>query len=131
MKAIRVLLLLIAPATIRAQTVDDGMLLPRRALGAGVVYSHERLSEYWEGTLQRINGNIGTVSTQSVTWVAGYGVTDRLSVMAVVPYVWTHASQGPLHGMSGVQDVTLGRSEERRVGKECPQLCRSRWSPYH
>src|SRR5216117_4182619 len=22
------------------------------------------------------------------------------------------------------------RSEERRVGKECPSLCRSRWSPY-
>ena len=24
-----------------------------------------------------------------------------------------------------------GRSEERRVGKECTVLCRSRWSPYH
>jgi rhamnogalacturonan endolyase len=24
-----------------------------------------------------------------------------------------------------------GRSEERRVGKECRRLCRSRWSPYH
>ena len=24
-----------------------------------------------------------------------------------------------------------GRSEERRVGKECRALCRSRWSPYH
>ena len=24
-----------------------------------------------------------------------------------------------------------GRSEERRVGKECPTMCRSRWSPYH
>jgi elongation factor Tu len=23
------------------------------------------------------------------------------------------------------------RSEERRVGKECRRLCRSRWSPYH
>ena len=23
------------------------------------------------------------------------------------------------------------RSEERRVGKECYALCRSRWSPYH
>jgi hypothetical protein len=23
------------------------------------------------------------------------------------------------------------RSEERRVGKECPHWCRSRWSPYH
>ena len=28
-----------------------------------------------------------------------------------------------LPGMSG--------SEERRVGKECCALCRSRWSPYH
>ena len=24
-----------------------------------------------------------------------------------------------------------GRSEERRVGKECHTTCRSRWSPYH
>ena len=30
-------------------------------------------------------------------------------------------------------DVKSGRlrSEERRVGKECSLLCRSRWSPYH
>ena len=27
--------------------------------------------------------------------------------------------------------VISGRSEERRVGKECATLCRSRWSPYH
>ena len=25
----------------------------------------------------------------------------------------------------------VARSEERRVGKECCALCRSRWSPYH
>ena len=25
----------------------------------------------------------------------------------------------------------LLRSEERRVGKECLSVCRSRWSPYH
>src|SRR3546814_17725071 len=24
-----------------------------------------------------------------------------------------------------------GRSEERRVGKECVSTCRARWSPYH
>ena len=29
----------------------------------------------------------------------------------------------------GAADVV--RSEERRVGKECAGLCRSRWSPYH
>src|SRR3546814_14206405 len=27
--------------------------------------------------------------------------------------------------------VLDGRSEERRVGKECVSTCRSRWSPYH
>ena len=29
------------------------------------------------------------------------------------------------------QLVETIRSEERRVGKECLRLCRSRWSPYH
>ena len=28
-------------------------------------------------------------------------------------------------------EETGGRSEERRVGKECVSTCRSRWSPYH
>ena len=30
-----------------------------------------------------------------------------------------------------LNDLTPGRSEERRVGKECAITCRSRWSPYH
>ena len=28
-------------------------------------------------------------------------------------------------------DFVAARSEERRVGKECLSVCRSRWSPYH
>ena len=31
----------------------------------------------------------------------------------------------------GLDAELLRRSEERRVGKECLRLCRSRWSPYH
>src|SRR3546814_10073944 len=31
----------------------------------------------------------------------------------------------------GVVYLTLQRSEERRVGKECVSTCRSRWSPYN
>src|SRR3546814_7310649 len=35
-------------------------------------------------------------------------------------------------GQSEVLGVApCGRSEERRVGKECVSTCRSRWSPYH
>jgi len=71
------------------------------------MYAHESWSQYWEGSLKRDNGNIGTLTTQSVTWVVGYGVTDRFSVMAMLPYVWTNASEGPLHGMRGLQDLTL------------------------
>ena len=33
--------------------------------------------------------------------------------------------------MSSVLRTDVLRSEERRVGKECLRLCRSRWSPYH
>jgi aspartate aminotransferase-like enzyme len=32
---------------------------------------------------------------------------------------------------SGTGAMEAARSEERRVGKECRRLCRSRWSPYH
>src|SRR3546814_15217270 len=31
----------------------------------------------------------------------------------------------------GKKPLYYGRSEERRVGKECVSTCRSRWSPYH
>lgn len=34
-------------------------------------------------------------------------------------------------GAPGAQRDPSTRSEERRVGKECDQQCRSRWSPYH
>jgi predicted permease len=37
-----------------------------------------------------------------------------------------------IHNLKLSGDVLLvGRSEKRRVGKECRRLCRSRWSPYH
>ena len=37
---------------------------------------------------------------------------------------------GYIDDVHGV-DTAVGRSEERRVGKECRMPCRSRWSPYH
>ena len=36
-----------------------------------------------------------------------------------------------LFSQSSVYTHTHTRSEERRVGKECTVVCRSRWSPYH
>ena len=47
-----------------------------------------------------------------------------------------NAASGTLTATDGVHTAVLqmsymGRSEERRVGKECASMCRSRWSPYH
>ena len=36
-----------------------------------------------------------------------------------------------LFGDDEPDEEEISRSEERRVGKECLRLCRSRWSPYH
>jgi hypothetical protein len=95
------------PIAARAQTLEDAEMLRPRELHATVMYGHDAWSSYWEGSLKRSNENIGTVSTSSVTWTAGYGVNDRLTVLASLPYMWTEASQGVLHGMKGRQDVSV------------------------
>jgi hypothetical protein len=100
---------LLASSTVpvRSQTIDDGLMMPKKNLCTGFLYTHDSWDQYWEGSLKRGNGNIGTLTTQSLAWMGNYGITDRLNVIALVPYVWTGASQGVLHGMSGFQDLTV------------------------
>ncbi len=101
------LLIVLTAPSLRSQTIDDGLLLPPQTLAVGGLYMHDSWDHYWEGTLKRVNGNIGTVTTQTAMWSGSYGVTSRLNLIANVPYVWTAASQGVLQGMSGFQDLTL------------------------
>ena len=105
--ATAVALTLLGARVASAQTLEDAEMMKPRQLSAGVMYGNDSWDEYWEGTLRRSNGNIGTVTTRSIALHAGYGVTERLTVLGSLPYVWTEASQGVLHGMSGPQDVTL------------------------
>ena len=108
-RLVRLAVLLAVPiASMAAQSIDDGLMLTKRTVSTGVVYSHESWDQYWEGSLKRSNGNIGTLTTRTVAWVGGYGISDRIGLMAILPYIRTHASQGVLRDMSGVQDLTLG-----------------------
>src|SRR3546814_7950466 len=51
---------------------------------------------------------------------------------AVQPFVMLKRLANPPNGFAkAATECRLGRSEERRVGKECVSTCRSRWSPYH
>src|SRR5205085_6406369 len=97
----------VAPRAARAQTLEDAELLQPRELHATVMYGHDAWTQYWEGGQKRSNDNIGTLTTSSVTWTAGVGVTPRLTLLASLPYVWTEASEGVLQGMRGRQDFTV------------------------
>ena len=99
--------LALSAAPLRSQTIDDSIMMPKNVLCQGVMYGHDSWDQYWEGTLKRGNGNIGTVTTESLSWSGNYGITDRLNVITMVPYVWTNASQGTLHGQKGFQDITV------------------------
>jgi hypothetical protein len=59
----------------------------------------------------------------------GIHVERSLKRLGFLGFDTSVASPDPYHDSFHAAFVT--RSEERRVGKECLVLCRSRWSPYH
>lgn len=90
----------------KAQTDLDAILMNKSQFCSGFLYNHSSWDNYWEGTLKRTNENIGTITTQSVMYMATYGITNDLNVIAGAPYVWTNASAGTMKGMHGVQDIS-------------------------
>ena len=100
-------LLLLWYPRLHGQTIDDGIMMGKRLLCAGYMYTNDSWNEYWEGKLKRTSGNIGTLTTQSHQLFANYGVTNRLNVIAHIPHVRTEASDGVLAGQRGWQDATM------------------------
>lgn len=92
----------------QAQSLTDGLMMPKKDLCTGLMYTNDQWRDYWEGDLKRENGNIGKITTQSLMWFANYGITNKLGVIVMLPYVKTKASQGTLSGLEGVQDLSVG-----------------------
>ncbi len=99
-------ILLTAPAA-KAQTDMDAIMMGKGQLCIGPMYSYSSWKNYWEGTLKRDNQNLGKVSTQAISLMGAYGVSDKLNVLFGVPYIQTKTSAGTLHSMKGVQDLNL------------------------
>ena len=57
--------------------------------------------------------------------VADFGTPDAASVTLF------GGNFSGLGSVPAIATLEVTGTEERRVGKECPVLCRSRWSPYH
>ena len=73
-------------------------------------------------------GQEGTWSNVDRGYIVGVfsdpDLTELAEIEAAAITVWIRINRKASY-------LDLRRSEERRVGKECPSKCRSRWSPYH
>jgi acetyl/propionyl-CoA carboxylase alpha subunit len=68
---------------------------------------------------------IRTARAMGIRTVAVYSDADRDAAHV------TAADEAVRIGADESDSSSPTRSEERRVGKECSCMCRSRWSPYH
>ena len=98
---------LLALSRVSAQTDVDGIMMAKNNFCTGFMYSYSSWEDYWEGKLKRDNLNLGTVSMQMIGWMGNYGITNKLNIMASLPYVKTKASAGTLHGVDGIQDLSV------------------------
>lgn len=90
-----------------AQMPHDGIYMSKKIACGALIYGNSSWTEYWENQLFRENQNIGRLTTESVTAMIAYGITKKLNVIAVVPYVRTNASKGNLLGQKGFQDASI------------------------
>lgn len=107
------------PVAASAQTDIDAIMMEKNALCVGPMYSYSSWKNYWEGTLKRDNLNLGRVSTQMYSFMGAYGLTRKINLLFGAPYVTTKASAGTMHGMKGIQDLSLfikWKGLEKRMG---------------
>jgi OOP family OmpA-OmpF porin len=117
---------------------DHDFMRPQLSAGIGQVWGVGPLDSFrWEVRLDQTlgNGNLRGAWLNNYQALLGYswgfgkpadfdgdGVPNRSDACKSTPRGAKVDSKGC---------PTDSRSEERRVGKECRRLCRSRWSPYH
>ena len=97
----------VAPLVSYAQTDMDAIMMEKKQLCIGPMYSHSSWKNYWEGNLKRNNSNLGTVTTETFSLMGAYGISKKLNILFNAPYIKTKASAGTLHSMKGVQDLSL------------------------
>ena len=85
---------------LHAQTIDDSLMVPKKALFLGLAYGHDSWTDYWEGSLKRDNDNVGELTTNSVVWMGNYGITRDLNVIAMIGECASQASRSPAARLS-------------------------------
>ena len=86
---------------------------------------HEEDMDIMKKTLNELVRKFDDFTKKDPSRQAGLDCPDTGNSLQVPPIGWKKGKMIPK------KRLEKWRSEERRVGKECLRLCRSRWSPYH
>ena len=111
------------------------------------IYAGQPIDQFGDGSTRRdytyiddvIQGTMAALQYEgSLFDVFNLGENDTIQlkdlIVAIENALGKKAKINQLPEQPGDMPLTcadISRSEERRVGKECALLCRSRWSPYH
>ena len=77
------------------------------------------VAEVFSAMIQGIEGQIVKIQVD---------ISNGLPNFNMIGYLSNEVKESKERVRTALNNI---RSEERRVGKECLRLCRSRWSPYH
>lgn len=120
MHSLMIISFLICSVQLSAQTDADAIMMSKNNFCTGFMHSSSHWNEYWEGTLKRNNENLGTVSAHMTSIMGNYGISGKLNILFGLPYVQTKTSAGTLHGLKGLQDLSLWvkwMPFEKQIGK--------------
>ncbi len=68
---------------IAQKTPSDEVMMKGGGICLGASYNNNSWSQYWEGDSLRENGNIGTLTTHSVSGGLQLGIIDRINLIAM------------------------------------------------
>lgn len=89
-----------------AQTPTDGLFMEKGRICTALTGGYESWNKYWEGELLRDNANLGTVSYRTVVPMFSLGLTDKINLIAGLPWMSNRASAGQMAPEKGFQDFS-------------------------
>src|SRR3546814_21119506 len=93
------------------------------------ILPHEPALRAWRGRCMVPGIDPDDIIQESYAILAGLDRVD--SIQHPRAYLFQIARSQITRHVRRARIVSLNRSEERRVGKECVSTCRYRWSQYH
>ncbi|HEU4401943.1 MAG TPA: hypothetical protein VFT43_07540 [Candidatus Polarisedimenticolia bacterium] len=92
----------------RARAADlNGFLREKGHGDVAISYTAQSYDHFWAGTTRVADPMVGKVTTDSTTLWFDYGVTDRFTVIANLPYIDTRSDGAAGFGQGALQDITL------------------------